>query len=155
LYIGVTLLDNAGNGYIAGNTSSFDFPITPGAADDSLTHEKYVLDPDAFISKFHFEFAQSSVQSGSNIPLPFLIASVSPNPFNPATTITFSLPAPSPATLAVYYVTGQKVATLLSGPQPAGSRAVRWDASNCASGVYFCRLEVDGKAVTRKLTLVK
>lgn len=117
--------------------------------------EPYLGSADAFITKFHMENIADRVETDSSNPSAFSIDSITPNPFNPSTLITFSLPAPSNATLAIYSVTGQKVATLLSGPQPAGSRTVRWDASNCASGVYFCRLEADGKAVTRKLTLVK
>ena len=153
-------IDNKGNIYLAGGTGSKVFPITPGAYDDSLaisTDESGTIIAshyDGFVSKIHLDNISTNIESITN-PSQFSITSIYPNPFNPSTSITFSLPSPSPATLAIYSVTGQKVATLLSGPQPAGNRTVRWDASNFASGVYLCRLEADGKAVTRKITLVK
>ena len=68
-----------------------------------------------------------------------------PNPFNGAATISFDLPHSSPVELAVYNLTGQKVATLAHGLREAGAYALRRDGRDddgreLASGVYLYRL---------------
>ncbi len=78
-----------------------------------------------------------------------------PNPFNPFTTIAYTLPASGAVSLTVFDITGQKVAELARGNQSAGAHTVVWNAKGFASGVYFCTLRA-GKAVeTRKLLLVR
>ena len=77
------------------------------------------------------------------------------NPFNPATTLDYSIAETSRVTLTIYSVTGQKVATLVDGVMPAGRHSVVFDGSNLASGVYFYRLESPGFAKTGKMLLVK
>ena len=83
-----------------------------------------------------------------------------PNPFNPATTIAFNLPEDMHARLDIYDVKGRLVRTLLDETRPAGYNEAEWDGLNqsgdpAASGVYFCRLEIPGQVVTRKMALVK
>jgi hypothetical protein len=79
-----------------------------------------------------------------------------PNPFNPQTTIRFSLPAPEAVHLTVFNTLGQLVATLLNGEsRPAGIQEVRFDASNLPSGMYLYRLHAGGTTVTGRMTLVK
>ncbi len=83
-----------------------------------------------------------------------------PNPFNPSTTITFNLPAPGRATLAIYNAAGRLVRTLASGVLAGGSHRFEWDATDyngarVASGIYLGRLEVDGQVFQSKLILVK
>jgi hypothetical protein len=88
-------------------------------------------------------------------PSAFTLSANYPNPFNPATSIPFSLAGESKVTLAVYNVAGHKVATLVDGVLSAGAHEVAWDASDFASGVYFCRLETGGMSKTMKMTLMK
>jgi hypothetical protein len=83
-----------------------------------------------------------------------------PNPFNPSTTITFNLPAPGKATLAIYNTAGQLVRTLVSGARVAGSHRFEWNATDnhgvrVASGLYLARLEVDGLVSQVRLVLAK
>lgn len=79
-----------------------------------------------------------------------------PNPFNPTTTISYQLPSISQVDLGIYNLLGQKVATLVSKMQSAGSFKVEWDASGFSSGVYFYHLETDkGFVQSRKLILLK
>jgi len=87
-------------------------------------------------------------------PESFHLSQNYPNPFNPVTTISYQLPAASMIDLSIYNILGQKVATLVSGKQPAGVYKVEWDATGLASGVYFYRLSTDnGFMQTRKLIL--
>ena len=78
-----------------------------------------------------------------------------PNPFNPTTTIRFSLPETADVRLAVYDVTGREVALLTSGTLAAGVHQVSFDAARFASGVYLYRLQAGSHTLTRRMTLVK
>ncbi len=77
-----------------------------------------------------------SVENDS-VPDEMPILTNAPNPFNPATTISFTLPADSHATLTVHDITGRKVATLADNFMSAGKHSAVFDGSNLASGVYF------------------
>lgn len=78
-----------------------------------------------------------------------------PNPFNPATTIRFDLPAPSKVTLRVYDVAGRELATLVNGDRPAGVHEVRFDGKDLASGAYFYRLTTNELSETGRMVLVR
>ncbi len=78
-----------------------------------------------------------------------------PNPFNPRTTITFSLAEESNVRLDVFDVTGKRVATLVDGVRSAGRHAIGMDASSLASGVYFYRLNAGGVVQQKKMILLK
>jgi hypothetical protein len=83
-----------------------------------------------------------------------------PNPFNPETTIAFSLAENGPVRLCVYNARGEKVRTLMEENLRAGDHTAVWnglDANGRAvgSGVYFYRLEAGNKSFTRKALLLK
>lgn len=78
-----------------------------------------------------------------------------PNPFNPSTTISFTLSNASRVSLLIYDIHGREVESLIEGIQPAGSHSIEWNASNLASGVYFYRLTADEFVQTRKMILIK
>jgi hypothetical protein len=88
-------------------------------------------------------------------PAQFLLKQNFPNPFNPVTTISFSIPKQSIVTLEIFNLLGQKVATLLSGERLPGAYNVEWDASAQTSGVYYYRLVTDSYVDTKKLLLVR
>ena len=67
-----------------------------------------------------------------------------PNPFNPTTTIQFELPKQSVVTMRIYNILGQLVTTLLDkSTMDAGTQQAEFNGANYASGVYFCRVEID------------
>ncbi len=83
-----------------------------------------------------------------------------PNPFNPKTMIRFDLPKAGQVDLAVYDVTGRRVATLITGNMDAGYQEVEWlgrddHGTSMASGVYFSRLAFDGQVLRSKMLLLK
>jgi hypothetical protein len=83
-----------------------------------------------------------------------------PNPFASATRLAYSLPRPGRMRLAVFDVSGRRVAVLADGLQDAGRHVLTWDGrdegrSKLAAGVYFARLEFDGRVEGRKLILVR
>jgi spore coat protein A len=79
----------------------------------------------------------------------------SPNPFNPVTVISFSLPEDSNVKLEVFNMLGQRVAKLLDQRMSAGVQSVEWDASGLASGIYFYKIEAGDLVETRRVTLLK
>ena len=90
----------------------------------------------------------------------FGLAQNHPNPFNPLTTISFSLPRSGQVELAIYAIDGRKVASLVNEPMAAGSHTVTWDGSDnrgqrVASGTYFYRLQADDEVATKRMVLVK
>jgi 5'-nucleotidase len=78
-----------------------------------------------------------------------------PNPFNPSTTISFSIPNAMHVSLTVYNSLGQEIVTLLNGEKNAGAYNVLWNAGNVASGVYFYRLQAGSVVKSGKMFLVK
>lgn len=78
-----------------------------------------------------------------------------PNPFNPLTNISFSLPERSIVELTVYNILGQKVVTLKNEVMEAGSYSVQFDATQLPSGVYVYRLTSGGFTSSKKMLLIK
>lgn len=89
------------------------------------------------------------------IPQTFVLEQDYPNPFNPATTISFSLVSGSFVSLTVFDVAGREVATPISQELSAGKYSQQWDAAGLPSGVYFYRLKAGALLETKKLTLVR
>jgi hypothetical protein len=78
-----------------------------------------------------------------------------PNPFNPSTTISYSIPELSFTTLKVYDVLGSDVITLVNEEKPAGSYEVELNANNLPSGIYFYRIQAGNFTQTKKMMLLK
>ncbi|MHB9028460.1 MAG: FlgD immunoglobulin-like domain containing protein [Candidatus Latescibacterota bacterium] len=93
-------------------------------------------------------------------PLAFSLSPAVPNPFNPTTAISFTLPAPGSMRLAVHSVTGQMVRELSSGRLSPGRHTAVWDGRDdrgrkVSSGIYMVRLDAGGKTAARKITLAR
>ncbi len=78
-----------------------------------------------------------------------------PNPFNPATTITYSLPQAEQVRLSIYDVLGREVRRLVDAQQAAGRHEVVFDAGTLPSGTYFYRVETPSGVQAKKLVLLK
>jgi hypothetical protein len=84
----------------------------------------------------------------------------SPNPFNPVTTIAYSVAAPGRVSLKIYDVAGRVVSTLVDGAHEPGEHEIPWGGATdsgdrAASGVYFIRMEAAGFRAVEKLVLLK
>ncbi len=93
-------------------------------------------------------------------PSGFAVSQNYPNPFNPATEFSIDLPSQAHVSLVVYNLAGQKVKTLVDGYMDAGVHTITWDGTNdrgeaVSSGIYFCRVVAEGKAVTKAMILMK
>lgn len=78
-----------------------------------------------------------------------------PNPFNPTTNISYSIPRYGLVTLKVYNTLGEEVITLVNEEKPAGTYEVRFDGGSLASGVYIYRLTAGDYSAAKKLMLLK
>ena len=78
-----------------------------------------------------------------------------PNPFNPITTISFSLAKISLVKLEVYNSLGQKVATLVNTVKVAGNHKAKWDATNLVSGIYLYKIQAGAFNQVKKMILIK
>ena len=78
-----------------------------------------------------------------------------PNPFNPTTTISFSIPSFAFTSLKVYDILGNEVATLLSEEKSAGTYELQFDASILTSGVYIYRLSAGSFTEMKKMILLR
>jgi hypothetical protein len=88
-------------------------------------------------------------------PTNFALQGNYPNPFNPTTTINFSLGSADNVKLSVYDLSGRLVSTLVDGYREAGSHAVSFDATGLASGVYVYRLTAGAQTASAKMILSK
>jgi len=93
-------------------------------------------------------------------PIPTQLGANYPNPFNPTTTIPFSLKERAWVTLTVYDVLGRLVRVLVDETMGPGTHVARWNGSNMqgqrvSSGIYFAVLRTPGKRFARKLALVQ
>mgnify|MGYP000946331550 CR=1 FL=1 len=83
-----------------------------------------------------------------------------PNPFNPETNISYSIPQSGVASVKVYNLKGQQIRTLVNGEVAAGTHTVVWNGTDdngtaVSSGVYFYRVENAGKVITKQMLLLK
>ena len=78
-----------------------------------------------------------------------------PNPFNPTTEIKFSLENNSNVKLDVYNSNGEIVSSLVNNLMEKGSHSVNFNASELTGGIYFYKLNVDGRSMTKKMLLLK
>jgi serine protease len=98
--------------------------------------------------------------SESSLPDAFKLEQNRPNPFNPNTTISYSLTNPGHVTLEIYNILGQQVKTLVDQTQAAGPHQVEWNSTDndghaVASGIYFYRLTVGDQTQSKKMLLMK
>lgn len=108
-----------------------------------------------------FRSPLGSAVAAGEVGEPALRVLANPNPFNPGTRISITLPAAGPAGLDIFDLSGRRVATLLPHQwRAAGSYAATWDGrtsrgGEAASGVYFVRLRVAGSQRSHKITLLR
>lgn len=125
-----------------------------------------VLDPDNAITETHennnkgFNILGASAVSGIEdegyiIPDEYVLYQSYPNPFNPSTTIKYSLPNSDIVSLKVFDILGREVAILLDEYKTAGTHTVEFNAGGLASGVYFYQFRAQNFVETKKMILLR
>ena len=115
-----------------------------------------VVDNDA--NEMNVEISNAKLESV--LPTEYSLSQNQPNPFNPSTDISFSLPKSGQVKLTVYNILGAEVATLVDEIRSAGVHRITWDGTDksgnpVASGVYLYRLTAGDFAETKKMVLMK
>ena len=106
-------------------------------------------------STFTIEDPVSVDDIESGIPEEYDLSQSYPNPFNPSTTIKFSLPEATDVSLNIYNTLGQKVAELVNLKMEAGYYSYVWDASDVTTGMYIYELKTDKFVSVKKMILLK
>jgi len=133
-----------------------------------IAGQPYYMDHDALRTNLEFILEtlldepydpRVAVPEAIAVPLARLLPNY-PNPFNPATTIPFTLPRAGQLELAVYDAAGRLVRTVLTDSRPAGTSSATWDGTDehgrsVASGTYFARLRFENESLVQPLVLVR
>jgi len=148
--------------------------VTPHLSDKATDDDVYVLyqmpdltqpqyDPpegfeDYFMSVHVGHYSTQILEAvDENIlePVKFTLQQNYPNPFNPSTIIRFNLYQPGFVTMRLYDISGRMIDELIREIRMAGPNEIALDGTSMASGVYFYRLEFDGRSASRKLVLIR
>lgn len=118
---------------------------------------------DTFFTFFDVSLSRvttSAAVSPQSAPLQFSLEQNFPNPFNPSTVISFTLPQAGRVRLEVLNLLGEPVATLIDEEREAGTHQVTWNGTNqegntVPSGVYFYKLHQGTNTLTRRMVFVR
>jgi hypothetical protein len=119
----------------------------------SLNERQAMVELNFVLSDEISHTALDETQAG--IPAEYALGSNYPNPFNPATRITYALPDAAAVRLDIFDLLGRPVATLVDENQPAGHYAATFDASGLPSGTYVYRLQAGEFLATKTMVLMK
>lgn len=97
----------------------------------------------------------NSIHSDEAVKPGYWIAQNFPNPFNPSTTIRYSLSASTMVSIKVFDVLGRQIALLVNAMQPAGEHEVSFEARQLPSGIYYYTISAAGKQVSKAMVLSK
>ncbi len=125
---------------------------------DSFPFEKLATGHDSWVGNWNNwgdPFGDELLANQDLTPDEFALIGAYPNPFNPATTIRYTLANADRVKLSVYDLSGCEVAILVDGYRDAGSHEVNFDASGLASGVYVYRLSSGQQIASGKMVLMK
>jgi len=97
----------------------------------------------------------SKISAESNFDVSQFRLSNHPNPFNPTTTISYSIPDNQNVTIKVYDILGKEVATLVNETKTAGNHQVSFNAGHLSSGIYIYMIQTNNFNVSKKMLLIK
>jgi hypothetical protein len=119
----------------------------------TVDKEKAIRDVDEWVKKL---LTSSSKEAKDNpIEKTFQLCQNFPNPFNPTTTISYSIPELSNVTIKVYDVLGGEVAALVNEEKPEGNYEIDFTGHNLSSGIYFYTLRAGSYIESKKMILIK
>jgi len=107
------------------------------------------------LSNVNFIMEKLSPIKNNISPVTYKLSQNFPNPFNPSTTIRYTIPVSGLVTINVYNSVGQEVASLVNEVQNAGTYEMSFGASALSSGVYYYKLTSGTFTATKKMTLIK
>ncbi len=141
-------------GFVAG-AGTANAPHEYSFTDKNITSGRYTYRLEQIDRDGSFKYSQSVEVEVGTVPQVFSLSQNYPDPFNPATVISYQLAVNSFVTVKVYDELGREVSRLVNGNQSAGSHSIRWDGANFSSGVYFYELSAGNFHDVKKLILLK
>ena len=140
-------------GFVKGNGT------TTNVSSYSFTDKNVKADYSYRLKQIDFDgtFAYSNIVnvSANQLPVTFALGQNFPNPFNPTTSISYSLPQAGVVNLAIFNTLGQKVKEVVNSYQEAGNYTVSLNVSDLSSGNYIYNISVNGKSINKKMLLLK
>jgi len=140
--------------FVPGNGTS-NAPHTYGYEDHSAAAGTYSYRLKQLDRSGAFAYSAEIAVSMERIPTAAALHQNFPNPFNPATQISYSLPAHVRVRLVLVDMLGRHIAVLVDEPKDAGEHTVQFNAADLPSGIYFYRMEAGTFKSTRRLVLIK
>jgi hypothetical protein len=139
-------IDGTGNCFLTGFTDGSLFSIK-------------IKSQETFLSKIVIS-DQSDIKEKGSFPFNFDLRQNFPNPFNPTTRITYSIPLDSQVKITVFSINGKTVRTLLNKYQAPGQYSVDWDGIDnenipVSSGIYLYKLETSDQIISKKMVLLR
>jgi len=159
LYAPAAAVEFAGSSFIKGFVCAREIEVQKNAA--LVTHQSSLTPQGAlYLAAGGDEEEEADTTTSAAVPEKYELSQNFPNPFNPSTTIRFSLPQGGPVSLKIYNIRGQLVRTLVDGFTEAGRHQAVWNGTDeagtkVASGVYFCRFSANGFVEVKKMALVR
>ena len=102
------------------------------------------------------QYIADAISDYKQLPLSYQLEQNYPNPYNPNTTIEYSLPQASNVTINLYNILGQRIKQLMTGlRKEAGYHQIEWDASRISSGIYYYRIEAGEFQDVKKMILLR
>lgn len=106
------------------------------------------------------EFFEQNSDGIPIIPLEYSLSQNFPNPFNPVTTILYTLSHSGVVQLEIFNILGQKIRTMVNSQQPIGTYSVTWDGKDnhgilLSSGIYYYQIQANNFRSVKKMTFIK
>ena len=140
-------------GFVEGSGNS-NSPKHYTFTDNTITAGKFLYRLKQIDIDGSFEYSDA-IEVDLSSPVKYELSQNFPNPFNPTTSIQFSLPEASKVKLVVYNIIGEQVAELVNKNMEAGYHNVQFNAGNLNSGIYIYKIEANNFTQIRKMMLLK
>ncbi|MDP4197331.1 MAG: T9SS type A sorting domain-containing protein, partial [Bacteroidota bacterium] len=151
-YLGVINVASIGK-YANMDSALIDIKIVTQNKDKNKI--EWALEPAFVVGNYTYTAVEEKKDTYSAIPKEFTLYNNFPNPFNPTTTISYSIPKQSHVELKVYDMLGREVTTLIDKEQNAGEYKVKFNASSLPSGIYVYTIQAGQFRDAKKLMLLK
>ena len=141
----------------------FPMMMYSNSSDEEFTFKYYsnneeveLIETITFIPDMHLNNAIDPYIMTDEHPLTYSLSNAYPNPFNPSTTIGYSIADDmNNLQINVYDIQGRLIEQLYAGAQSKGAYQIIWNASNVSSGLYFVNMIANNHQFTKKIILVK
>jgi len=120
-----------------------------------VSYESFEYIPDEVIGSVDNPIGIEFNSDTPDAPATLSLGQNHPNPFNPLTSIRYSIPEGQNVTITIYNAKGQQVCNLINEYKEAGTYNVVWNATDYSSGIYFYKLEAGSASQIKKCLLIK